>query len=191
MPSIDPFASVTASVLELLARDGDLFLTLGTNLFRGLAVIVIAWFGIRAALGSAEGRTSFPFGRFVSLVVTIAFGYAMITFYRQPIPGIGLSFTQLLTDQPLYLAHQLEVTQVNASAIAWRSCTFTMEQPLVLNVTALVSYFCVALAVTAARATLLAVTGSASSPRAWPFWSGRCSSCSLSCRRWTGCSGAG
>ena len=36
-------------------RDGDLFLTLGTNLFRGVAIILIAWFGIRAALASAEG----------------------------------------------------------------------------------------------------------------------------------------
>ena len=51
MNSIDPFASVTASVLDLLARDGDLFLTLGTNLFRGLAVIVIAWFGMNLIFG--------------------------------------------------------------------------------------------------------------------------------------------
>ena len=55
MAGIDPFASITGAVLDLLMRDGDLFLTLGTNLFRGLAIILIAWFGIRAALTSAEG----------------------------------------------------------------------------------------------------------------------------------------
>jgi hypothetical protein len=45
MAGIDPFASITAATLDLLTRDGDLFLALGTNLFRGLAVILIAWFG--------------------------------------------------------------------------------------------------------------------------------------------------
>ena len=42
MPGIDPFASITAAILDLLARDGDLFLQLGGNLFRGLAIILIA-----------------------------------------------------------------------------------------------------------------------------------------------------
>ena len=60
MAGIDPFASITAAILDLLMRDGDLFLRLGTNLFRGIAIILIAWFGIRAALGSAEGGAALP-----------------------------------------------------------------------------------------------------------------------------------
>ena len=91
MAPIDPFASLTAAMLDLLARDGDLFLALGTNLFRGVAVILIAWFGIRAALTSAESRVPVPLGQFAALMLTIAFGLAMITYYRAPIPGIGLS----------------------------------------------------------------------------------------------------
>jgi hypothetical protein len=110
MAGIDPFASVTAAVLDLLTRDGDLFLSLGTHLFRGLAVIVIVWFGIQTALGSAEGRGSLPVNHLASLLLTMAFGFAMITYYRAPLPGLGLSFTQLLTDQPIFLARQLEVT---------------------------------------------------------------------------------
>src|SRR5678816_3869702 len=96
MAGIDPFASITGAVLDLLMRDGDLFLRLGTNLFRGVAIILLAWFGIRAALTSAEGGAPVPLGPFVSLVLTIAFGFTMITYYRTPIPGIGISFTQLL-----------------------------------------------------------------------------------------------
>lgn len=158
MPGIDPFASITGAVLDLLNQDGDLFLQLGLTLFRGLAVIVIAWFGIRAALASAEGRASVPLGAFASLLLTIAFGYAMVLYYRAPIPGIGLSFTQLVTDQPLYLAHRLEVTQVQRLSARLADLYLSLEQPLVFNVTALVGYFCVALAVTAARAVLIAVT---------------------------------
>ena len=157
MAGIDPFASITAATLDLLTRDGDLFLTLGTNLFRGLAVILVAWFGIRAALTSAEGGPPLPLASFASLLLTIAFGFTMMTFYRAPIPGLGISFTQLLTDQPIFLARQLEVTQVQRLSDRLNELYLAMEQPLLFNVPALVGYFLVALAVTAARVVLLAV----------------------------------
>ncbi len=157
MAGIDPFASITAATLDLLTRDGDLFLTLGTNLFRGLAVILIAWFGIRAALTSAEGGPPRLLGPFASLLLTIAFGFTMMTYYRAPIPGLGLSFTQLLTDQPIFLARQLEVTQVQHLSDRLNQLYLAMEQPSVFNVMAIVGYFLVALAVTFARVVLLAV----------------------------------
>src|SRR6266542_2463991 len=130
MAGIDPFASITGAILDLLMRDGDLFLRLGTNLFRGVAVILIAWFGIRAALTSAEGGPALSLGPFVSLLLTIAFGFTMITYYRAPIPGIGISFTQLLTDQPIYLARQLEATQVQRLSDRLNELYLSLEQPL-------------------------------------------------------------
>ncbi len=157
MAGIDPFANITGAILDLLTRDGDLFLRLGTNLFRGLAVILLAWFGLRAALTSAEGGPTLPVAQFATLVLTIAFGFTMITYYRAPIPGIGISFTQLLTDQPIFLARQLEVTQVQRLSDRLNELYLTMEQPLLFNVSALVGYFLVALAITAARVVLLAV----------------------------------
>jgi hypothetical protein len=157
MAGIDPFASITAATLDLLTRDGDLFLALGTNLFRGLAVILVAWFGIRAALTSAEGGPPLPLGSFASLLLTIAFGFTMMTYYRAPIPGFGLSFTQLLTDQPIFLARQLEVTQVQHLSDRLNQLYLSIEQPLLFNVPALVGYFVVSLVVTGARVVLLAV----------------------------------
>ena len=157
MAGIDPFATLTAAMLDLLTRDGDLFLTLGTNLFRGLAVILLAWCGIRTALTSAEGRAALPLSQFVTVLLTIAFGFAMITYYRAPIPGMGRSFTQLLTDQPIFLARQLEVTQVQQLSDRLNQLYLAMEQPSVFNVSAIIGYFLVALAVTAARVVLLAV----------------------------------
>jgi type IV secretory pathway VirB6-like protein len=158
MPGIDPFASITGAILDLLTRDGDLFLSLGTNLFRGIAIILIAWFGIRAALSSSEGGpTHVPVQAFVSLLLTIAFGYTMITYYRAPIPGIGVSFTQLLTDQPIFLARQVEVTQVQLLSDRLNELYLSLEQPLLFNLSAMIGYFLVALAVTAARVVLLAV----------------------------------
>jgi hypothetical protein len=157
MAGIDPFASITAATVDLLTRDGDLFLQLGTHLFRGLAVILLAWFGIRTALASAEGAHPVPLVQFATVVLTIAFGFTMMTYYRTPIPGLGISFTQLLTDQPIFLARQLEVTQVQRLSDRLNELYLSMEQPLVFNVPALAGYFLVALAVTAARVVLLAV----------------------------------
>ena len=157
MADLDPFASITAAVLDLLMRDGDLFVSLGTNLLRGIAIMTIAWFGIRAALSSAEGEGGLPLRRFITLVLTIAAGFTMITYYRAPIPGIGLSFTQLVTDQPIFLARQLEVTEVQRLSERLNQLYLGLEQPLLVNVSALVGYFLVALAVTAARVALLAV----------------------------------
>ena len=157
MPGIDPFASITGSVLNLLTRDGDMFVSLGSHLFRDFATILIAWFGIRAALSSAEGGPGFPLGQFASLLITIGFGFTMITYYRAPIPGIGVSFTQLLTDQPIFLARQLETAQVQRLSERLNHLFLTMEQPMLFNIAAIVGYFLVALAVTAARVALLAV----------------------------------
>ena len=157
MPGIDPFASITGSVLNLLTRDGDMFVSLGSHLFRDFAIILIAWFGIRAALSAAEGGPGFPLGEFASLLITIGFGFTMITYYRAPIPGIGVSFTQLLTDQPIFLARQLVTAQVQRLSERLNHLFLTMEPPMLFNIAAIVGYFLVALAVTAARVALLAV----------------------------------
>ena len=103
MTELNPFTLVGSAVVELLTRHGDMFVSTGTNMFRGFAIILIAWFGIRAALASTEGH-GVPFGRFASLLLTIAIGFTMITFYDRPIPGIGRSFTHLVTDQAQALA---------------------------------------------------------------------------------------
>jgi hypothetical protein len=153
---INPFSQISAAIIELLSRHADMFVSMGTNMFRGFATILIAWFGIRAALGGAEGR-GLPLGRFASLLMTIAFGFTMLTFYAQPIPGLGRSFAHLVTDQASMLAADLETTQVQALSDRLNDLFLSLEQPLFLNVLQIVGYLLVALAVTAARVALVAV----------------------------------
>ena len=65
MAGIDPFASITGATLDLLTRDGDLFLALGTNLFRGIAIILIVlWL-----LGMVSGYT---LGNFIYVLLVVA-----------------------------------------------------------------------------------------------------------------------
>ena len=69
------FSVVAQSIIDLLTTHSDLFLNLGIHLFRGFAVMLIAWFGVKAALSAAEGGPGLPISRFASLLMTIAFGW--------------------------------------------------------------------------------------------------------------------
>jgi hypothetical protein len=153
----NPFAVVSQAVVELLSRHGDLFATMGQHLFRGLAVILIAWFGIKSALASSEGRGPFPIAKFAGLLMTIAFGYAMVTYYTRPIPGFGVSFTHLITDQAAAMARQLEASQAQEIDARLTDIYLTMEQPSFVDVLNLVRYCLVVFCLTGARAALLAV----------------------------------
>ena len=71
-------------------------------MFLSFATILLAWHGIRMMLAWREsGEHMFSFAK---LLLIISFGYAMIAYYESPIPGIGTSFSNLITDQTTYLA---------------------------------------------------------------------------------------
>ena len=156
MPEINPFTLVSGAIVDLLTRHSEMFVTMGTTMFRGFATILIAWFGIRAALASTEGH-AVPFGRFASLLLTIAFGFTMLTYYDRPIPGLGRSFTHLITDQAQALAAQIETSQVQLLSDRLNEVYLSLEQPMFYNVVQLVGYFAIVLFVTGARVALVAV----------------------------------
>ncbi len=153
----NPFATIAQAVVTLVTLHGDLFVSLGTHLFRGFAVILLAWFGIETALASSEGRGPFPMARLAGLLMTLAFGYAMITYYTTPIPGFGVSFTHLVTDQAHALAQQLEASQAQEIDARLTELYVTMEQPSLLDTLDLVRYYLIVFTLTGARAALLAV----------------------------------
>src|SRR3989475_8335176 len=135
---------------------------MGAHLFRAFAVILISWYGVKSALSAAGGgpMTSFHFERFASLLMTIAFGFGMITYYSQPIPGIGLSFYHLIVDQGLNLANQLNHSLVQD---VWGRLTglyWGMETPgltIALNVLEIIRYLVTVLCILAAQAAVFAV----------------------------------
>src|SRR5262249_32767474 len=105
----DLFAFLT----QLMTEHAGLFETMGANMFRGFAVILVVWYGVKTALASASaGHGPLHFDTFADLLITIAFGFGMITFYSHPIPGIGVSFYHLIIDQGLALANQLNHSMV-------------------------------------------------------------------------------
>jgi len=154
----DLFAFLT----QLMTQHAALFETMGIHMFRGFAVILIAWFGIKSALASASGghAPGFHFDHFAGLLITIAFGFGMITFYSQPIPGFGVSFYHLIVDQGLALANQLNHSLVQEIWDRLSNLYWGMETPgltLALNLLEILRYAIVILCILAAQAAMFAV----------------------------------
>jgi hypothetical protein len=157
MGDINPFTSIGAAVVDLLTRHSTLFLSTGMAMFRAFAVIVVCWFGIKTALSSADGGSTIQLSNLVSLVLLIAFGYTMLTYYAAPIPGIGRSFTRLITDQTAWLAAQIEITQVQTVSDRLNDILLGLEKPLLFDLLHFIGYLLVSLTVTAARVALVGV----------------------------------
>jgi type IV secretory pathway VirB6-like protein len=147
---------------QLMTEHASLFEGMGAQMFRGFAVILIAWFGIKSALASASGGIApgFHFDRFADLLVTIAFGFAMISFYSRPIPGMGVSFYHLIIDQGLTLANQLNHSLVQDIWDRLNGLYWGLEVPgltLAFNLLEGVRYLVTVLCLLVAEAAVFAV----------------------------------
>ncbi len=154
---MNPIASAQHHILELLTRHIDLFLGMGHTLFMGAATILIAWFGIQAMLRSTTGSSALPLGPFASLIMTIAIGYAMITYYDHPLPAIGYTFPELITEQAYQIAANLEASSVEAVFEQLDRVKEQLEEPAFYAPLAFALYLLILLAITTARIVLIFV----------------------------------
>ena len=159
MGTPDSMSDLFAFLGELMTTHANLFQTLGLNLFRGFALILLAWFGAKSALASASGHQGFHLDRFASLVLTIAFGYAMIHYYANPIPGIGISFYRLITDQGAKLANQLNAATLEEVKQRLDSMYLGIESPTMIfaSVLEILHFAILVLAIAFAEAAAFAI----------------------------------
>ena len=159
MGTPDSMSDLFAFLANLMTTHASLFQNIGLNLFRGFAVILLAWFGIQAALNSATGHHGFHLDRFATLVITIAFGYAMIHYYSNPIPGIGSSFYRLITDEGSSLANQLNAATLQDVKQRLDSMYLSMESPTMIFASALeiLHFVILVLAIALAEASAFAI----------------------------------
>lgn len=92
-------ATVQQAISGLLTTREPAFLSYGNALFLSFATILICWKGVEMMLAPRDGQM-YDFAEF--LLFKLAFGFAMIACYESPIPGIGISFSNLITDQTAY-----------------------------------------------------------------------------------------
>ena len=114
MPT-DYLQYIFQAINTLLTGNLGFFDAMGQNLFRSFATILIAWYGIKSALAAAGGRSPFHFDHFAGLLLTISFGFAMVNYYSAPIPGVGVSFHNLVTNEAQFLSSKIDQAQPGCS----------------------------------------------------------------------------
>src|SRR6202047_5038989 len=100
------------AINSLLTQNLGFFDTMGQNLFRSFATILVVWFGVKSALAAAAGKHPFHFDNFASLLMTISLGFGMVNYYSNPIPGIGTSFHNLITNESQFLANRINQAEL-------------------------------------------------------------------------------
>jgi hypothetical protein len=155
MPALNLLPTVQQAISNLLTVYEPEFLRFGHRLFLAFATILISWQGIRMMFAhDGLGEQMFEFAK---LLLMIAFGYAMITFYEAPIPGFGVSFSNLITDQAHHFQSVLEARAFDNIYRHFDDLSDHFLQPDAWSILANLMYWTVLLLIAVAKALSLAV----------------------------------
>lgn len=154
-PSLNLLPTIQQAITNLLTVYEPEFLRFGYTLFLAFATILICWQGIRMMFSSdGLGEQMFDFAK---LLLFVSFGYAFITFYEAPLPGIGVSFSNLITDQTFYFQSVLEARSFDNIYRHLDTMSDAFLQPDAWSILANLLYWTVLLLVAVAKALSLAV----------------------------------
>jgi hypothetical protein len=145
------------AINNLLTQNLGFFDAMGQNLFRMFATILVAWYGAKSALAAAGGKPAFHFDNFASLLLTIAFGFAMVNYYNAPIPGIGSSFHNLVTDEAQFLANKINQTELQTIVDRIGDFEARIDAPGVTDLLGTILYAVVIMLLAAAQAISIVV----------------------------------
>jgi hypothetical protein len=150
----DPIATVQQAITSLLATQESAFLVIGNRLFLSFAAILLVWQGVRMMLLGRQAESLYSFAK---LLLVISFGYAMIAYYGSPIPGLGSSFSNLITDQTAYLASLISARSVQDAQQSLNTLWNALQQPDAWSILANLLYWTLLLVIAFAQFALLFV----------------------------------
>ena len=154
-PHLAIVGTIQQAISTLLTTYEPEFLRFGQSLFIAFATILIVWHGIRMMLTrDSLGDDMFQFAK---LLLFISFGYALIAFYESPIPGIGISFSNLVTDQAHVFQNILDARSLELIYEHLDMLWNQFVQPDTWSILANLLYWLLLIAVTLAKAISLAI----------------------------------
>ena len=154
-PALNLVPTIQQAITNLLTTHEPEFLRFGYGLFMALATIVLAWQGIRMMFSSdGLGDKLFDFAK---VLLFVSFGYGLITYYESPLPGIGVSFSNLITDQTFYFQSVLEARSFDNIYQHFDELSAHFLQPDAWSILANLIYWTVLILVAVAKALSLAV----------------------------------
>jgi hypothetical protein len=154
---MDYLQFIFEAINDLLTQNLGFFDAMGQNLFRAFATILVVWFGVKSALSSAGGRHTLNFDNFASLLLTVSFGFAMVNYYSVPIPGVGTSFHNLITDESQFLANKINQTELQTVEERIADFETRMDSPGLADVLGTAIYVVIIILLAAAQAIAIVV----------------------------------
>ena len=154
---MDYLQFIFQAINNLLTQNLGFFDAMGQNLFRSFATILVVWYGVKSALSAAGGRHMFNFDNFASLLLTIAFGFAMVNYYSTPIPGMGASFHNLITDESQFLANKINQTELQTVEERIADFETRMDSPGITDILGTIIYVVIIILLAAAQAIAIVV----------------------------------
>lgn len=149
---MDYLGFIFRAINNLLTQNLGFFDAMGQNLFRAFATILVVWYGVKSALSSASGKHLFEFDGFAALLLTISFGFGMANYYSNPIPGIGSSFHNLVTDEAQFLANKINQTELQTVEERIADFEVRMDSPGVTDILGTIIYAVIIILLAAAQA---------------------------------------
>jgi len=149
---MDYLQFIFQAINNLLTQNLGFFDSMGQNLFRSFATILVVWYGVKSALSSAGGRHFLHFDNFASLLLTVSFGFAMVNYYSAPIPGVGTSFHNLITDESQFLANKINQTELQTVEERIADFETRMDSPGITDVLGTAMYVVIIILLAAAQA---------------------------------------
>jgi len=147
--------TIQQAIANLLTVYEPEFLRFGYSLFLSFATILIVWQGVKMMFSHDNlGDSMFDFAK---LLMLISFGYAFIAFYEAPIPGIGVSFSNLITDQTGYFQSVLETRAFDNIYRHFDELSDHFLQPDAWSILANLIYWAMLLLIALAKGLSLAV----------------------------------
>ncbi len=154
---MDYLQFIFRAINNLLTQNLGFFDAMGQNLFRAFATILVVWFGVKSALSSASGRHMLHFDNFASLLLTVSFGFAMVNYYSAPIPGVGTSFHNLITDESQFLANTINQTELQTVEERIADFETRMDSPGIADVLGTAIYVVIIILLAAAQAIAIVI----------------------------------
>jgi hypothetical protein len=145
------------AINNLLTQHLGFFDAMGQNLFRMFATILVAWYGVKSALSAGSGRHLLHFENFASLILTISFGFGMVNYYSNPIPGMGTSFHNLITDESQFLANRITQQQLQVVVDGVSDFESRLNSPTFGDILGTAIYVVVIILLAAAQAIAIVV----------------------------------
>ena len=146
--------TIQQAIANLLTFRAE-FLRFGYSLFLSFATILIVWQGVKMMFShDSLGDSMFEFAK---LLMLISFGSSFIAFYEAPLPGIGVSFSNLITDQTAYFQSVLEARAFDNIYRHFDDLSEHFLQPDAWSILANLIYWAMLLLIVLAKGLSLAV----------------------------------